>query len=300
LPADQAQVPQNLYSSADRFNPGSATWSIAGGDGVDALDYSLLAAGVSVDLAAGTSFSTSTVAGIENVTGTQFADTLRGDGWPNVLYGLGGADLLDGRNGANMVDGGDGNDTLVAASGNDLIRAGRGNDRVTAGGGHDIVYGGDGNDQIDAGDGNDAVFGQADKDNLVGGIGRDILFGGTGLDILDGGAGDDILASGDLTNDFLQSRVEAIRAEWTSNHSYADRVANLRGNAASSTTYGSRLNGNVFLTTRGSAPSIVLPPVAEDKLTGGPAKPGDPNQDWYFGLAAELADRQPKNEAMNG
>jgi Ca2+-binding RTX toxin-like protein len=282
-----------------RFAGWTSWWqSIDGGGGLDSLDYSQHPIGVSVDLASGTGVGVNQVFRIENVTGSPFADTLRGDAAANVLNGLGGNDLIEGRDGANIIDGGDGNDTLTAGSGNDLFRAGSGNDRVTAGGGDDIAYGAAGNDNIDGGDGNDAIFGQADKDALQGGLGRDILFGGTGIDLLNGGAGDDILSSGDFLNDLIISRVDAIRAEWTSNHTYSDRVANLRGNAAGSTTYASRLNGNIFLTTMGASPSVILSLVAEDSLTGGSTTPSDPNQDWFFGRTAELIDRK-SNESVN-
>jgi Ca2+-binding RTX toxin-like protein len=283
---------------AFRFVGGTAAWaSVDGKGGADALDYSLLGGGVTADLGAGTAFRAGAVTGIENVTGTPFADTLRGDGGTNVLIGVGGADTLDGRSGPDIVDGGDGNDTLVGGPGNDLVRAGAGNDSVTAGTGDDTAYGDTGNDRLDGGDGNDALFGQAGKDALAGADGRDLLFGGTDADGLDGGAGDDVVASGSLVGDILLSRVDALRAEWASGHTYADRVANLRRDSANSTTWATRRNGNYFLTTVGPAPTVLLGPAAQDGLTGGPPESGDPNQDWFFGLSAEFLDRQADEEA---
>lgn len=286
------------FGDTFRFMDGPTIWpSIDGKGGKDTIDYSLLTAGVTADLAAGTVFRVNTVLGIENVTGTQFPDTLRGDGLENVLTGLGGADVLDGRGGPDTVDGGDANDSLHGGGGNDVVRAGAGNDSVTGGDNDDILYGAAGNDIIDGGNGNDVLFGQAGKDALTGAVGRDILFGGTEADVLDGGAEDDILSSGNFVGDHLISRVQAIRAEWTSTHSYSDRVANLRGDSANSTTYAARRNGNHFLTTLGVYPTVILSTVAEDKLTGGPAKPGDVNQDWFFGLSAEFMDRVAGEQA---
>ena len=54
------------------------------------------------------------MSGVENVTGTQQADTLTGDAGDNQLEGLAGGD---------EITGGGGRDTLVAADGADAIRA---------------------------------------------------------------------------------------------------------------------------------------------------------------------------------
>jgi Ca2+-binding RTX toxin-like protein len=283
-----------------RFVGGAAAWeSIDGKGGVDYLDYSLLAAGVSVDLTAGTAFRVGTVTGVENVNGSPAADDLRGDGAANVLVGLGGNDSIDGGGGADIVDGGAGNDSLAGGDGNDLVRAGVGNDSVAAGPGDDTAYGADGVDTLDGGAGNDALFGQAGADSLLGGLGRDLLFGGAAADAVSGGSGDDVVVGGSLASETIQARVDAIRAEWTSAHSYANRVANLRGDAANSTTYAARLNGTHFLTTLGTSPTVTLPAAPEDALAGGWVSLMETNRDWFFGLLAEFADRQ-SNELVNG
>lgn len=49
--------------------------------------------------------------GMENIWGTNRADTLYGDNGPNVIRGLGGADLLVGFDGVDVLDGGVGQDT---------------------------------------------------------------------------------------------------------------------------------------------------------------------------------------------
>jgi len=281
-----------------RFVGGTGGWPLIDGKGgVDSLDYSLQSVGVTVDLASGTaSRVTGIVTGIEQVYGTPAADTLGGDGANNVLVGFGGADSISGGGGDDILDGGDGADSLIAGPGNDVVRAGAGSDSVTGGLGDDILYGADGNDRLDGGDGNDALFGQNGKDIVTGGAGRDILFGGAGTDALDGGPGDDILASGSLTSDGILARVNAIRSEWASGHTYADRVSNLRGDSAHSTTYAARLNGNHFLTAQGS---VSLPAAPEDSLTGGWLALTETNNDWFFGLSGEFLDRQA-NEEANG
>ena len=72
----------------------------------------------------------------ENVTGSQFADTLtaletgstlRGLGGNDDLNGAAGGDTLMGGAGRDMLDGGDGNDTVVGGAGDDVMTGGGGN-----------------------------------------------------------------------------------------------------------------------------------------------------------------------------
>ncbi|WP_363737436.1 Ig-like domain-containing protein [Sphingobium sp. LMA1-1-1.1] len=200
-------------AGADRLDGGanSAATEIGWGD---SARYVRSAAGVQVNLAAGSGTGGDAegdlLIGIENVTGSQFADTLTGDAGGNRLSGLGGNDVINGGDGANVLDGGDGDDfinggidddNIDGGDGNDVIYALDGNDLVQAGLGNDEVYGGAGNDQIlgDAGDdrlegnwGNDQLQGGDGADVLVGGDGNDTLIGGAGSDWLQGDAGDDV------------------------------------------------------------------------------------------------------------
>src|SRR6185369_10636630 len=48
---------------------------------------------------------------IQNLAGSQFSDTLYGDGAANVFKGLGGNDVMVGKSGADRFDGGTGTDT---------------------------------------------------------------------------------------------------------------------------------------------------------------------------------------------
>ncbi|MET1414872.1 calcium-binding protein [Roseibium sp. HPY-6] len=111
-----------------------------GGDGIDTLDLSKAAAGVEVDLSAGT-LENSKAVNFENVIGTEFDDKIAGDDQDNVISGLGGVDTIYGRAG---------NDTLVANKGNDF------------------VFGEDGDDLLvwNNGDGSDLMDGGADYDRV--------------------------------------------------------------------------------------------------------------------------------------
>jgi Ca2+-binding RTX toxin-like protein len=72
---------------------------------------------------------TDTLATMENLTGSQGADTLTGDGVANVLDGQGGNDTINAGGDADTLLGGLGNDTLTGGAGNDTMDGGRGNDR---------------------------------------------------------------------------------------------------------------------------------------------------------------------------
>lgn len=137
-----------------------------GGAGIDAATYFGGAVGVSVNLttnvatlgdAAGDTFF-----GIENVTGTDYGDTLIGDGGDNVLRGLNGNDSLAGKDGNDVIDGGLGVDTISGGMGDDAIEGGEGADgaavtidNVSVSG----LAGGEDSDIISGGDGNDTLYG---------------------------------------------------------------------------------------------------------------------------------------------
>lgn len=147
------------YEGDDSFQVGGAPQIVDGGAGVDGLTFSgmMLTAdgdgdgladilyaseGVSVDLAAGMISedgfgNMGALAGIENVTGTDFADALTGDGGANRLEGLAGNDTLSGGGGSDTLIGGDGRDTLLGGAGNDVLIGGGDRDILTGGAGSD-------------------------------------------------------------------------------------------------------------------------------------------------------------------
>ncbi len=225
-----------LGSDVDRFQGfhllgGNDT--LHGGDGFDYLSYEfetswLNGAGgpISVDMAAGTvtdtQGGTDTFTGIEQIDGSEFADTMTAAGTDGgiELHGL------------------DGNDTLIGSAGNETLRGNMGNDLLIDRGGSDIFDGGDGLDtlrlssvgltdetftvDVDLNNGTQGTSSlDADDDilisienyeyfgvfnmNIIGSdnanllssdSGNDTLIGGAGDDTLSGGAGDDILIGG--------------------------------------------------------------------------------------------------------
>jgi Ca2+-binding RTX toxin-like protein len=105
-----------LGDGADNlFMPLSGDDSVDGGSGRDLVTFVWAAdldsgdpLGVNVDLAAGTATGegSDTLAGIEDVFGSEGEDVLRGDDGPNHLTGYVSGDTFEGRGGDDVLDGG--------------------------------------------------------------------------------------------------------------------------------------------------------------------------------------------------
>ncbi|MBA4802329.1 MAG: hypothetical protein H2040_10745 [Euryhalocaulis sp.] len=118
----------------DFLQGGAGSDIINGRDGVDTADYSNSSAGVDVRLwrggeQVGGDAEGDLVRNVENITGSEFNDTIHGDnGLDSVLEGLGGDDVLVGFDGNDTLSGGDGDDKLIAREGDDVLDGGAGND----------------------------------------------------------------------------------------------------------------------------------------------------------------------------
>jgi Ca2+-binding RTX toxin-like protein len=167
----------------------------------DTARYVRSAAAVTVDLnlataqggAVGSDSVGDILSGIENVTGSIYADTLTGNSADNRLFGLDGNDTLRG---------GAGSDVLTGDAGNDFLYGDAGEDSIAGGDGNDTLYGGTEKDVLDGGDGVDILYGEAGADTLTGGAGADTLDGGADDDVLSGNSENDTLTGG-LGNDIL-------------------------------------------------------------------------------------------------
>ncbi|WED44575.1 DUF5801 repeats-in-toxin domain-containing protein [Legionella cardiaca] len=119
----------------DTLNGGDGNDILAGGAGNDKLDggagndtatYIDAAAGVNVTLNTTSSQETigagkDTLINIENLTGSNFNDTLTGNSSANILQGLDGNDIISGGGGADLIQGGKGTDRLTGGSGSDTF-----------------------------------------------------------------------------------------------------------------------------------------------------------------------------------
>jgi serralysin len=102
---------------------GAGNDTLNGQAGIDTASYADANAAVTVALIAGAQNTggggIDTISNVENLTGSNFADTLTGDGAANVLNGAGGKDTLGG---------GDGSDTLLGGAARDVMTGGAGGD----------------------------------------------------------------------------------------------------------------------------------------------------------------------------
>jgi serralysin len=130
-----------------------------GGAGIDRAAYWYAPTGVVVNLASpgsNTGFALGdTFVSIENLQGSNFADTLTGDAQNNTIWGYGGDDVLSGGNGNDTLFGENGNDTLNGNVGNDTLYGNAGDDTLNGGSEDDILLGGAGADALDGGTGID-------------------------------------------------------------------------------------------------------------------------------------------------
>jgi hypothetical protein len=115
----------NGFAGNDTFLLGAGNHTIDGGNGIDTVSYSGAAAGVTVDLGAGTATTgtwTDSLSAIENATGSNQHDTITGSSGVNVIDGGGGDDTLIGGGRGDTLTGGAGADTFVYLSTADSSR----------------------------------------------------------------------------------------------------------------------------------------------------------------------------------
>ena len=201
-------------SGDDTLKGGGGADHLVGGSGTDTVDYSqspFNGLGIVVLLDANTAWGNDaegdTFSGIENVSGSAYHDSLRGDAGVNVLRGLNGDDILNGLAGDDRLDGGSGNDQLMGGFGTDVMMGGSGDDSYGVDDASDVVieYAGQGIDIVRATasyalpagadiEGLVAVgmFGTAAL-NLTGNASGNLVRGNYGNNVLNGGDGNDEL-----------------------------------------------------------------------------------------------------------
>jgi Ca2+-binding RTX toxin-like protein/carbon monoxide dehydrogenase subunit G len=189
---------------------GTGADTLIGGTGIDTADYSTSANGVNVNLA--TSVNTGgdaqgdSLTGIENVTGSNYNDTLTGDTNDNTLTGGAGNDTLVGGAGNDALIGGAGNDTLVGGTGIDTADYSSATNGVTVNlsisAAQDTIHAGtdtlSGIENVAGSRYNDTLTGDSNDNVITGGLGNDTLSGGSGSDtfIYHVGDGNDTVTGG--------------------------------------------------------------------------------------------------------
>jgi Ca2+-binding RTX toxin-like protein len=193
----------NGMDGNDLLDGGAGNDILNGGLGIDTATYVDSLAGVTVDLSITTQQNTigaglDTLTGIENLTGSNFNDTLSGDAGDNIILGLGGDDTLIATAGNDTLDGGtntavgDTADFRNATSGvtvaltmpNPIDLTGSGLGLTTL---LNI-------ENLTGSSYNDTLAGDAGANTLKGGAGNDYLIATLGNDTLDGGANIDTVS----------------------------------------------------------------------------------------------------------
>jgi Ca2+-binding RTX toxin-like protein len=132
-------------------NAGADT--LDGGPGVDWAEYLTSPGGVTVSLLSGQGFGGDATGdqliSIEWLSGSNYADSLKGDDTANRLWGEDGNDTIQGLGGDDWIWGGVGNDGLYGQDGFDLLSGDQGADHLY--GGFNGVFG----DALNGGDGAD-------------------------------------------------------------------------------------------------------------------------------------------------
>jgi len=173
----------------DKLSGGLGDDILNGGADIDAADYYDSDTAVTVNLGTSTATGegTDTLISIENVYGSQYADTIYGDGNANSLYGNKGNDSFIGSAGGDTIDGGDGTDTVdySGVTGSHNIDLAGGMASLNGGVSVDTLY------YIEAvisGDGADTIFGNSDTVSIIAGGGDDYVKVRSGNQTLDGGS----------------------------------------------------------------------------------------------------------------
>ena len=213
----------------DILSGGKGDDILDGGLNTDTVDYSdALEAvlgdgnGVSVNLgdtnaqAVGADQGTDTLSNIENLTGSNYKDTITGSAGRNVIETGSGDDTIIGSAENDTYDGGSGVDTLdfssvsvstdvevdLSLSSGQVQEDGQNGRDTILNSSIEVILGSTRGDTL-SGDANDnTFFGNAGNDTLSGQAGSDILDGGANDDVIYGGANDDQLFGG-ANNDFL-------------------------------------------------------------------------------------------------
>jgi len=261
----------------DTLVGGGGADALIGGGGTDTADYSASTSGVTVNLATGVGSggdaAGDTLTGIENLTGSAYADDLRGDGGDNILTGSDGNDYLSGGAGNDQHYGGAGTDTLIGGAGNDLLDGGSGTDVVdysSATGGVTIDLSNTGaqntgSSGIDTVTNVENVIGSAYDDIITGDAGNNNIKSGSGADTIDGGGGDDWIqygAGGDTVhggdgNDTIDDANDVDLGNY---------VDTLYGDAGNDTIYGSSGADTLY---GGTGNDTLRGEIGNDILVGG-------------------------------
>lgn len=205
----------NQQSSAGSFNSAlkQTIWDTAGVDTIsfeaatsnrdgyylDIRSGGILTAQTALDSISYTPFDNNPNARPELETTSQYGTRIAFGSQIENLVGSNSADTLVGNDGINNILGLNGDDALFGFGGDDLLNGGRGDDDI---------QGQDGNDTLKGEAGADALFGDEGNDRLAGGAGNDALDGGAGKNRMSGGSGDDVYTVNNVGDRIIENRAQ--------------------------------------------------------------------------------------------
>lgn len=191
------------HDGNDVLEGGAGADQLDGGLGSDTASYKSSASTVWVDWTANEAFGADaegdTFVAVENLEGSKFADTFKGNASANRLSGLAGDDWFIASAGADIHDGGDGFDTVDYGDVTSAITVNLTTNTGSAGAaGHTFT-------SIEHVVGTDLV------DSITMTTGDDTITGGKGNDVLNGAAGSDvyIFYSGDGADTITETNADA-------------------------------------------------------------------------------------------
>ncbi|MES2677561.1 MAG: cadherin-like domain-containing protein [Pseudomonadota bacterium] len=198
----------NGNAGNDTIIGGIGADKIDGGAGIDTASYVDSLRAININLATninkGGAAAGDVLLNIENITGSNFDDTLVGDNKNNVLSGGKGNDTIIGGIGADKIDGGAGIDAASYTDSTSAVVVNlKTNLNIGGAAAGDILLN---IENIIGSNFNDNLAGDANNNMINGGLGADQITGNQGQDFLIGGAGADIFNFNSFSDSTINAR----------------------------------------------------------------------------------------------